>query len=212
MRNDKFNVHFTFGNSRGRQDVLDRHAEKLQERARNLNFAIFYLAVGVVLLLANQFAKQPQGDGNQRNAVLNVGLDLSIGRKPEPTGAGIGNNLTEAATYTIRFRLTNRGNQSVFYPVFPGTNRPIGRLFYRAAPGSEWVVLSWPQEITSTSGPPSVGGMVAWVEMRPGGWVDGFYDDPGSPGVDHAYELDLKVETNDKVVRLISQPYRVSAN
>ena len=61
----------------------------------------------------------------------------------------------------------------------------------------------------STSAPPSVGGKVAWVEMPPGGWVDGMYNDPGSPGVDHAYE---KVETNDNVVRFISQPYRLSAN
>jgi hypothetical protein len=210
MRNDKFDQHLTSGNGAGRQDVVNRHPEKQQERARNLKFAIFYLAFGVVLFLANQFAKQPQGDGNQRNAVSNVGLDLSVGRKPKPTGTG--NAPTEGATYAIRFRLTNRGNQSVFYPAYPGTNRPIGRLVYRAAPRSEWVVLSWPKEITSTSAPPSVGGKVTWVEMPPGGWVDGVYNDPGSPGGDHAYELDLKVVTNDNVVRFISQAYRVNAN
>jgi hypothetical protein len=117
MRNDKFDAHLKSGNGTGRQEmVVDRHAEKQRGRARNLQFAIFYLAVGVVLSLANQFAKQPQGNGNQRNAVLNIGLDLSVGLKPEPTGAG--NALTERATYQIRFRLTNRGNQSVFYPAF----------------------------------------------------------------------------------------------
>lgn len=210
MRNDKFDAHVRSGNGTGRQDVVDRHREEQQERARNLKFAIFYLAVGVVLFLANQFAKQSQGDENQRNAVLNVDLDLSVGHKPEPTGAG--NALTEGATYAIRFRLTNRGNQSVFYPVDPGTNRPIGRLFYRTAPRSEWLALSWPQELTSTSARPSVGGKVAWVEMPPGAWVDGMYNDPGSPGVDHAYELDLKVGTNANVVRFISEPYRLSAN
>ena len=210
MGNDKFGAHLTSGNGTGRQDVLDRHLEKARERPRNLKFAIFYLAVGVLLFLANQFAQQPQTDGNQPNAVLNVGLDLSVGRKPEPTGTG--NDPTKGATYAIRFRLTNRGNQSVFYPVYPGTNRPIGRLFYRTAPGSEWVVLSWPKEPTSTSARPSVGGKVAWVEMPPGGWVDGIYDDPGSPGGDHAYEIDLKVATNGNVVRFISQAYRVSVN
>lgn len=206
MRNDKFDAHLTSGNGTGLRDVVDRHPEKQQERARNLKFAIFYLAVGVVLLLANQFAKQPQGDGNQRNAVLNVGLDLSVDRKPEPTS---GNAPTERATYAIRFRLTNRGNQSVFYPVYPGTNRPIGRLVSRVAPGSEWVVLSWPKEPTSTSARPSLGG-VAWVEMPPDGWVDGIYDDPGSPSGDRAYQLDLKVAANDNVFRLVSQVYRVS--
>lgn len=209
MRNDKFGAHLTSGNGTGRQDVTDRDSERQQERARNLKFAIFYLAVGALLFLGNRFAKHPQVNGNQANAVLNVGLDLSVG-KPEPTGTG--NDPTEKATYSIRFRLTNRGNQSVFYPVYRGTNRLIGRLVYRVAPGSEWVVLSWPKEPTPTSARPSVGGKVAWVEMPPGGWVDGIYDDPGPPGGDHAYELDLKVPTNGNVVRFISQAYRVSAN
>lgn len=74
---------------RGRQDVVDRHAKKHQERARNSNFVIFYLTVGVVPLLANQFAKRPQGDGNPRDAVLNVVSGLSIGLKPEPTGSDL---------------------------------------------------------------------------------------------------------------------------
>lgn len=207
MRNDKFDAHLTSGNGTGRQDAVNGHTQKQQERARNLKFAIFYLVVGVLLFLANHFAKQPQADGNQPDAFSNVGLDLSAGAKPEPTGTG--NDPTKGATYAIRFRLTNRGNQAVFYPVYPGTNRPIGRLVYRVHPGSDWVVLSWP---TSTSAPPTVEGKVAWVEMPPGGWVDGIYDDPGSPGGDHAYEIDLKVATNDNVVHFASHAYRVSAN
>ncbi len=208
MRNDKFGAHLTSGNGTGRKDAVDRDLEKQQERTRNLRFGIFYLVVGLLLFLANQFAKQPQADGSQPNALSNVGLDLSVGRKPEPTGAAP----TEGTTYVIRFRLTNRGNQSLFYPVYPGTNRPIGRLVYRTAAGSEWVLLSWPKELTSTSAPPSVGSKVSWVEMPPGGWVDGMYNDPGSPGEDHAYEIDLKVATDANVVRFISRAYRVSTN
>lgn len=207
MRNDKFGTHPTSSNGTGRQDVVDRDSEKQQEQARNLKFAIFYLAVGVLLFLANRVAKQPQADGNQPNAVLTAGLDLSVG-KPEPTG----NDQTERATYAIRFRLTNRGNQSVFYPVYPGTNRPIGHLVYRVAPGSEWVALSWPKDPTSALARPSVEGKIDWVEMPPGGWVDGIYDDPGSPRGDHAYELDLKLASSDNVVRFVSHAYRVSAN
>jgi hypothetical protein len=210
MRNDKFGAHLTSGNGAGCQDVVHRHPEKQQERARNLKFAIFYLAVGVALFVANQFAKQPQRNGNQRSAVFNIGLDLSVGRRPEPTATG--SAPTKGATYAIPFRLTNRGNQSVFYPVYPGTNRPIGRLVYRVAPGSEWVVLPWPNEPTSTLAPPNVEDKVDWVEMPPGGWVDGIYDDPGSPGGDHAYAVDLKVAINDNVVHFVSHAYRVSAN
>ena len=57
MRNDKFDAHLMSGNGTGRQGMVDRHPEEQQERARNFKFAIFYLAVGVVLFLANQFAK-----------------------------------------------------------------------------------------------------------------------------------------------------------
>ena len=40
-----------------------------------------------------------------------------------------------------------------------------------------------------SSARPSVGGKVAWFDMPLGDWVDGTYDDPRSPGGDHAYEL-----------------------
>jgi len=210
MRNEKFAAHLTPGNGTRYRGGADRHPDKQQERARNLKFAIFYLAVGILLFLANQFAKQPPADRNQPNALSNVSLELSVGNRPEPTVSGIGR--TRGATYAVRFRLSNRGNQSIFYSVYQGTNRPIGCLVYRVAPQSEWIVPSWPKEPTSISAGVSIGGKVGWVEMPPGGWVDGIYDDPGSPGVDHAYQLDLKVAADGNVVRFISQAYRLSAD
>jgi hypothetical protein len=112
MKNHKLGARLTSGNGTGHQEVVDRHPEKQQERARNLKFGIFYLVVGVLLFLANHFAKQPQVDGNQPDALSKVGLDLSVGRKPAPNGTG--NDPTKGATYAIPFRLTNRGNQSFF--------------------------------------------------------------------------------------------------
>ena len=209
--NDEFRRQLTSGNGTEPRGGLDRHPGNQQERKQNLKYAIFYLVVAVLLFLANQLAKHPRADGSQSDAVLNVGFDLSLGRKPEPIRAR--NDSAEEATYVIRFRLTNRGNQSVFYPVYPGTNRPIGRIVYRVAPGSEWIALSWPEKPISP--PPALSsaeGDFAWVEMPPGGWVDDVYDDPGTPGGDHAYEVDLKVATNDKVTRFLSQPYPVKSN
>lgn len=206
MKNDKLGVHFASGNGTGRHEEMAYHLEKEHERARNLKFAIFCLAVGVLLFLANQFAKQPQADGKHSNPLSNVGFDLSVSRKPEPTSTA--NDRMAGATYVIRFRLANRANESVWYPVYPGTNHPVGHLVYRVAPSSEWVVLPWPKEPTLSS----AGGKVAWVEMPPGGWLDGNYDDPGSPHGDHAYELDLKLASSDNVVRFVSQAYRVSTN
>ena len=208
MMNDEFRAHLTSGNGTGRRGVP--HPVNPQERRQNLKYAVFYLVVAVLLFLANQFAKHQRADGNQSDAALNVALDLSIGRKSDATTTG--NYPANEATYVIRFRVTNRGNQSVFYPVYSGTNRPIGHIVYRVAPGSEWMALSWPEKPISPPALPSVEGDVAWVEMPPGGWVDGVYDDAGSPGGDHAYELDLKVATNDKITRFFSQAYRVNAN
>lgn len=58
-----FGTHLVSGNGTGPQDVVDRDSWKQQERARNVKFAIFYLAVLVLLFLANQSAKQPQAAG-----------------------------------------------------------------------------------------------------------------------------------------------------
>ena len=211
MINDEFRGQLTSGNGTGPRGVLGRHPGNQQERKQNLKHAIFCLAVAVLLFLANQLAKHSRANGYRSGAVLNIGVDLSVDRGSTPIRAS--NDPTDKATYVIRFRLTNRGNQSVFYPVYPGTNRPIGHIFYRVAQGSEWIALSWPgKSISPPPALPSVEGDVAWVEMPPGGWVDEVYDDPGSPGGDHAYELDLKVATNDKVTRFFSQPYRVNSN
>jgi len=205
MMNDKFSTHTASGNGTARQSV-DRHREK----PPNLKFGIFYLAVGVLLFLANQFAKQPEADRNQPNPLSNVSLVLSVGGKPGPIG--IRNDPTVGAAYAIHFRLANRGNQSVFYPVNADTNHPKGQLVYRVAPGSEWEELSWPKQSASASAPPSVGGKISWIEMPPGGWVDGTYQDPGTPGRDHAYEIDLKVAGGDNVVRFVSQAYGVNGH
>jgi len=140
MINDEFRGQLTSGNGAGPRGVLGRHPGNQQERKQNLKYAIFCLAVAVLLFLANQLAKHSRANGYRSGAVLNIGVDLSVDRGSTPIRAS--NDPTDKATYVIRFRLTNRGNQSVFYPVYPGTNRPIGHIFYRVAQESEWIALS----------------------------------------------------------------------
>lgn len=36
----------------------------------------------------------------------------------------------------------DEGNQPIFYPASPDTNRPIGQIVYRVAPQSDWKRLS----------------------------------------------------------------------
>jgi hypothetical protein len=207
---DEFKRHIASGNRTGHQGVHDHDAPNRQERTQHLKYAIFYLFVAALLFLANELAKYPRPNANQPDSPVNVALDLSVGRTSQSARAR--NYPTEMTTYVIRFRLTNRGNHSAFFAIDRDTARPLGHIVYRVAPGSEWMALSRLEKRTSTSAQPSAQDGVAWAELPPGGWVDGVYDDPGLPGGDHAYELDLKAANNDKVIRLISQAYRVNAN
>jgi len=206
MSSDRYDVQLASGDRTRRSGPHDHRPENDPDRAHNWKWAIFYLAVGVLLFLANQLAKHPAPRLNQPEAAVNVRLDLSISRKPEPPP--IENASMMVASYVIRFRLTNRGNWPVFYPLDPATNRPIGHVVHRASPGSEWILETAPSIPSQPTAPPDV----SWIEMPPGGWVDGIYDDPGLPDGDHAYELRLKTSSGDKSTSILSQPYRVNPN
>lgn len=206
MTSDQYDIDFSSGNSAGRSGPHDHRPENESDRAHNLKYAIFYSTVAVLLILANQLAKYPGAHANQPEAAPDIRLNLSISRESET--ARMENESTAAASYVIRFRLTNQGNRPIYYPVDPTTNSPMGHIVYRAAPGSEWI----PEKPTTAPSQTRGGSDTAWVEMPPGGWVDGMYEDPGLPAGDHAYELELKISTNDKVTGLFSQPYRLNAN
>lgn len=205
MINDEFRIHPIPGN-RMRPNLQDADGSK--DRMQLLKYAIFYLVVAVILLVSNQAARSPMAGANQAQPTSNLHIDLSVARKLEPNHTG--NNSALEAPYVVRFRLTNQGNQSIFYPVFANTNLPIGHLVYRIAPGSDWRPLSVLE--LSTSSQLNAKGDIAWVEMPPGGWADGEYDDPGSPVGEHAYELELKLAPDGRVSRLVSHPYLTSAN
>ena len=163
MTNDKFRIHLISGNGMRRNQ---QGAAGLEDRKQLLKYAIFYLAVAAILFVTNQAAKNPAGR-NQSQPPSNLHIDLSVARKLEPNR--LGGNAAGEETYVVRFRLTNQGNQPVFYPVSPNTNRPIGHLVYRIAPGSDWRLLS--EAELSPSGPAQLNatGRIAWVEMPPRG-------------------------------------------
>lgn len=199
---NRFGRHPAFGNGSGTQGVPDVHGRDPQERKRNIKYAIFYLVVAALLFLFNQLAKRRPADAPSSDPASSVDVDLSVGDKPEPSRA----EQMRETWYVIRFRVTNRGNQAIFYRVYANTNRPAGQIVYRVAPAAEWI----PESPTSDPRQPSGESNFAWVEMPPGGWVDGLYDDSETPKGDHAYEFDVR--TADKMTRLFSRPYRVSGN
>lgn len=206
MTNDKFQIHLVSGNG-FRRNL--RAADDPKDRAQLLRYAIFYLIVAAILLVTNQTANNPMGGRDQPHSPANLHIDLSVARKLEPSR--LASNVAGGGAYVVRFRLTNEGNQPIFYPASADTNRPLGQIVYRVAPQSDWKPLSESEPSPSTRAQPNGSG-VAWFEMPPGGWVAGEYEDPGSPAGDHAYELDLKTATDGKVSPLLSRAYRVNTN
>jgi hypothetical protein len=207
MTNDKFRIHLISDNGmRGNQQGADGP----EGRAQLLKYAIFYLAVAAILFATNQPAKNPMGGRDPSQSPSNLRIDLSVARKLAPNRSS--SNAAGGGTYVVRFRLTNQGNQPIFYPASLGTNCPMGHVVYRIAPGSDWGPLLTPELYRSGLDEPNANGNIAWVEMRPGGWADGEYEDPGSPTGEHAYELDLKFAEDGKVSPLLSHPYLTSVN
>lgn len=184
-------------------------SEGPKDRAERLKYAIFYLVVAVILFVTNQPAKHSMHGANQSQSPSNLHLDLSVARKVELNG--LGSHAAEGGAYLVRFRLMNQGNQPIFYPLSPETNRPIGHIVYRVASQSAWKSLSELESPLSTRAQLDGRG-VAWIEIPPGGWADGEYEDPGSPPGDHAYELDLKVARDGKVSPVVSRAYPVNTN
>ena len=207
MTNDRFRIHLLSGNGmrRNQQD-----ADGPKDQTQLLKYAIFYLAVAAILLVANQAAKDPMARANQVQPASNLHIDLSVAPKFE-TNPTRGNAAGRGA-FVVRFRLTNQGNQPIFYPVSPGTNHPMGQIIYRIAPGADWRLTSESELSPSVPAQLNAKDHIAWVEMPPGGWADGEYDDPGFPPGEHAYELDLKFASDGKVSPLLSRAYPVSTN
>jgi hypothetical protein len=205
----KFPGRFASGNGT-RPNQQNTLAGNPNDRKQNLKYAIFYLVAAIILFLANRVSTQPARNGNRSQPFSNLHLDLSVTRNVETSP--VGNSAAGGGTFVVRFRLANQGNQPVFYPVFPGTNHPMGQVLYRFASGADWKLLSAGELSPPTPGPQNVKPHLAWVEMPPGGWAEGEYEDPGSPAGEHAFELEVKVAIDGNASPLRSRAYPVSTN
>ncbi len=95
-----------------------------EERQANLKLAVFFAVVALLFALAEHLGRvQERKDANLGAAsTALVSLTLS---PPQRSG--------NRAGFSVRFRLSNRGNHSIFYPVRTETNIPIGQLVARTA-------------------------------------------------------------------------------
>ncbi len=169
-----------------------------EERKANIKRAWFFATVAVLFVLANQVGHVRTASDSNSGPGSAASVSLTLSRLEGPR---------ERGGFSVRFRLSNRGNHSIFYPVRTATNIPIGQLVARTALPSDWTSLS----STSAQRLPAVqednDPNLKWIEMPPGGWADGEFSDPGDWTGEHAYAIFLKPSRNAGMVRILSESY-----
>lgn len=172
-----------------------------EERKANLKHAAFYVTVAAVLIVANQLGRVNEAPRSTDSRPLGQGVTPVL-RLQARVESQLG--------LTIRFRVGNGGKQSVFYPVLLGTNVSVGEIVARTPGSSDWMHLSAGSQQKRSAD--SLGRKIAWIEMPPGGWVDGQFSDSGQWAGEHAYAILLKPSRDADPVRILSEPYRSRPN
>lgn len=174
-----------------------------QDRRSNLKLAWFFGTVAVLFVLADQLGRvQKQTDANfamDSTALVNLKV-LS------PVRSGNGSGLS------MRFRLSNRGNHSVFYPIYTTTRAPAGLLVARTSPTSDWTSLSSTSNERVAAVRYFTDQNLTWIEMPPGGWVDGEFPDTGKSPAQHAYAIYVKPTRDANAIRIVSNSYNSLSN
>jgi hypothetical protein len=173
-----------------------------KERTTNIKVAWFLGVVALLFLLADYI-------GRVKNGIdANLGADST-----ERVSLTLSPPVKKQAGFSVRFRLSNRENHCIFYPTSRTSSAPIGELVARTPPSPEWMrsfgsskgqgVLAV-QESTDSS--------LAWIEMPPGGWVDGEFHDAGEPPEEHAYVIYVKTARDANGIRVVSKSYASPRN
>jgi len=174
-----------------------------EERKTNVKLAWFFSLVALLFLLANYLDRvTDRRDTNvSSNSTALVSLTLSSPEKAR-----------DRAGFSVHFRLSNRGNHPIFYPVRAETNVPIGQLVGRTSPSSEWMSLAGTSKQRVLAVQESMDSNLTWIEMPPGGWADGEFVDAGESPGEHAYVIYVKPGQDLNGRRVLSQSYTSSAN
>jgi hypothetical protein len=174
-----------------------------EERKANVKHAWFFTTVAVLFILANQLGhvKNVSHSNSGPASTENVSLTLSPREGPR-----------DQAGLSVRFRLSNRGNHSIFYPMRAERNVPLGQIVTRTSPSSEWISSTTTSEQPVSSVPGFKDTNLTWIEMPPGGWVDGEFQDLGESPGEHAYVIHVKPARSAIGIRIISNVYHSLAN
>lgn len=168
------------------------------ERQINIKLSVFFTVVALLFVLAEHLGRVQEQ--SRANLASDSTAFVSLTLLPlERSGS--------AAGLSVRFRLSNTGNHSVFYPLNTATSAPIGELVVRSSSEADWTSLSSPSNERLPAIQNSRDSDVRWIEMPPGGWIDGkFTDIDAAPGV-HAYAIYVKPTRDANAIRIVSSSY-----
>jgi len=179
------------------------HGDTSEERKANVKRAWFFATVAVLFVLANQLGHVRNASDSNSEPASAASVSLTLSRLERPR---------ERVGFSVRFRLSNRGKHSIFYPMRAGTDAPLGQIVARTSPSSEWISLSTTskQQVSPVSG--FMDANLTWIEMPPGGWVDGEFHDANESSEEHAYVIYVKPARDVSVIRIVSNSYPSLAN
>ena len=169
-----------------------------EERKANVKRAWFFSTVAVLFILADQLGHVKNVSHSNSGAAFAENVSLTLTPREGPRNR---------AGLSVGFRLSNRGNHSIFYPMRAETNVPLGQIVTRTSPSSEWISPSTSSEQPVSAVPEFMDTNLTWIEMPPGGWVDGEFQDLGEPPGDHAYVIYVKPAKGASGIRIISNAY-----
>jgi hypothetical protein len=169
-----------------------------RERQTEVKVAQFLVLVALLFVLADHLGRiQERTDANiGPDSTSLVNLVLYPPERPESTSG-----------FIARFRLSNKGNRPIFYPAGNTTSVPVGQLVARASSTSDWMSLSSTPEQRVPAVEEVKDSNLRWIELPPGGWVDGEFRDVGESSGQHAYVIYVKVARDGNGIRIVSKPY-----
>ncbi len=174
------------------------NVDRSQERKANIKHAWFFTTIAVLFILADQLGHVKNVSHSNSGPAFAENVSLTSSPREGPR---------DRAGLSVRFRLSNRGNHSIFYPMRAETNVPLGQIVTRTSPSSEWISPATVSEQPISAVPGFVDTNPTWIEMPPGGWVDGEFQDLGESPREHAYVIYVKLARDANSIRIISNSY-----
>ena len=118
------------GTNRDKVHSLSKPDER--ERQTTFKVAQFFILSALLLVLADYLGRVQDRTGANLGPDSTSRVQLNL-FPAERSGNGSG--------FTVRFRLSNNGSHSVFYPT-GATTKPVGELVARASSTSDWTSFS----------------------------------------------------------------------